>query len=319
MITLGQRMPPLLRFVLLGVPLWLGQSYAERQEFFVVDSPSEQSLEVAYLDWARRAGAYPNDQQRRDILQTEIEDRVLFKEALRQQLYREDAVVEQRLLRNAGFIGMEGDDAEKVRMAFDLGLHRNDEIIRRHLIEKLKMQVRARAHPIQPPGADILQARYVATRERWKRAPGIEMEHVFFSADSTDQGARVVEAGRQLEAVASAGAAAYSLGDAFLFGNRMPRMALPRLADRFGAGFAERLEDAIEAGELRPGAVDWYGPVASSYGAHFVRVLSYDAAGRPTLAEVEGTLTHEYERSVEKDVLKAYVAELCEQYGVGRS
>ena len=198
-------------------------------------------------------------------------------------------------------------------------LHLSDELIRRHLIEKLKTRVRAEAHPIPPPDNALLLDRYRAAQDKWKLPPSIEMEHIFFSADSADLNARLQAARIKLDAVPQSGEAAYALGDRFLFGNRLPWMQLPKLKDTFGREFAEAVQVAVESGSAKPGASGWYGPVQSAYGFHFVRIISYQEPSLRDFEDVKGDLIHEYEQDVERDALEHYVSGLLGRYEVKRS
>ncbi len=313
------RASPLLRFVAIGFILWLGSLYNEWRGTFVVDPPSEQSLEVSYRDWAQRAGFYPNDRQREEILRTEVEDRVLFTEAVRQKLFRDDSMVYQRLLTNARFVGIEGDDAEVVRTALALNLHLSDELIRRHLIEKLKARVRAMAHPIVPPSNALLHSRYRSDRDRWKRAPSIALEQIFFSADAPDLNARLTSARIALDASHVSEERAYMLGDRFLLGNKFPWIELPKVRDMFGQAFADALQAAIDSGDAPPGNRDWIGPVESSYGVHFVKITSYRAPSQRPFDDVMSTLIFEEEQKAESNALVQYMSELLVKYRIGTS
>jgi hypothetical protein len=77
------------------------------------------------------------------------------------------------------------------------------------------------------------------------------------------------------------------LGKPSLLPQRMTQTPADLVARDFGGPFAAALE-TVPVGE-------WVGPIASSFGAHYVRVSDRAPAVAPTLAAVRGQVVREWE------------------------
>ena len=121
---------PLLHFLLIGILLFGLQQYrgfAKTYELVSLDDATTQLLVDDFFTMTARMPA-PDDIKK--LVAKELDKRILFAEGLRLNFHRDDSVILQRLLRNANFLGFEGSDKEKIRAAFELGIHESDEVIR---------------------------------------------------------------------------------------------------------------------------------------------------------------------------------------------
>ena len=223
------------------------------------------------------------DPERADV---EIDEEVLFREALVRQLDH-DRIVQARLVRLGTFLGLGTDgDAERTeRDARALGLQRTDPIIRRHLIEMMRIaasQLRSSDYPSEAALIDY----YRAHSDRYSAPARIRFTHVYLSADRhgtalENDAAAVLGSLRREQTPPDT---ALSLGDPFARGSTMA-LTPQQIDDTFGPGFAAAIADLPEH--------IWAGPVQSTFGEHLVWI-SERSAGEPSrYASVRSRVLHE--------------------------
>ena len=307
----GMRHSPLLRYFLLGLVLYFGEHYFEWQASYQIEAPGKGSLALRYEDWARRSGVYPNEVQQTEIRKAELVDRVLFAEAMRGDLFLDDPVVHQRLLRNAAFLGIEGSDEEVIGTSLSLGLHKSDELIRRPPIQQVEKLGRQQAYPLTESSLAALQTRYHELRERWKLEPRIEIHHIFFSGDQSGADARAAAVLAQLAAKPIGDELAYALGDQFLLGNEPGLMVLPKLRDMFGEAFSKAIARAVVSTQ-QPS--EWIGPIKSAYGVHLAKIIRFEAVSYRSFEDVKNLLMDDYVQEAEQAALSRYTDGLLDKY-----
>lgn len=165
-----------------------------------------------------------------------------------------------------------------------LGLDRDDPVIKRRVRQKLDLMSEEQIAGAAPTDAD-LTTYMKQNAARFMRPAIMNFEQIFF--DGTRP---VAEVERE---VAAAKAALARGGDPARLGQRtlLPRGAVAVSAELvardFGGEFAQRLTE-LPIGE-------WTGPVASSFGAHLVRVSARTPAALPPLDEVRQQVAREWE------------------------
>ena len=151
------------------------------------------------------------------------------------------------------------------RAALELGLDRNDLVVRRHLVQLMRLLARRPEVPRPVADAELVALR-AREPERWQSPAEVTLTHVFLS--ESRRGSRVDRDARELlERLLDehAGAdRASALGDPFPLGTEVRHASERDLQRIFGAGFARALA------EVKPG--QWSGPIRSSYGRHLVWV-----------------------------------------------
>jgi hypothetical protein len=310
---------PALHFLILGVLLVAGERW------FFPGTPDEQparaSIEIGServdelrAGWVARTGEAPDSDALRALVDAEIDDEILLREARARDFDARDPVVRVRLARNLGFI--EGDDerfaragsTERVAEALALGIARSDLVVRRRLIERMRAELSASVGA-KPDEAEIA-ARFVRDRERYVGSARVRLSHAFLARDR--RGA-ALESDAQLlrEQVAAEGlgiAGAIARGDAFLLGHSLPPRTEADLARVFGEAFAR----AVFA--LEPGQVS--GPITSSYGLHLVVVHERIEAAPATLVAARTRVLAELVREREAAVLRTALDSLRVRYDI---
>lgn len=192
---------PLLHFLLVGAALYgihrLSASEPEEPPI-VVDEAFVAGLERQQV---QRSGRAPTPETAEALVDEYVREEVLFREALR------------------------------------LGLERDDPIVRRRLVQKMELLLGAAAEPPEPSDAE-LRAHLEAHRSRFARGEQLAFSQVFFATERRE--APVADARNAREAL-EAGAEPMSLGDPLPLGRRQPPTEPEAIAGRYGAAFAEAL------------------------------------------------------------------------------
>lgn len=303
---------PLLHFLVLGLLLFAVDQWREVRESYRIIEPDAATIDRAAQQLQQLQGAVPTAAQRAGLREREIDQRLLFAEALRRKLHLSDSVAYQRLLLNAEFLGLQGDAKEQLKAALALDLHRGDEVIRRRLIQRME-ELGRHSQPIAEPSRAQLEALYVQSPERWRQRPMYSFNHVFISRDKPEMQGRAAHIASGLRRGEYSFEQAMALGDRFLLGHRLPLLSTRGVEQNFGPGFVEQLQ--AQADEEGMSAA-WLGPLVSSYGLHMVEMIDYRAARYRSVDEVMTTLRDEYLRAERERALAEFVSELRQKYEV---
>lgn len=249
--------------------------------------PEPLRLEQSQVDqlrssWSASLGQEPSEAELANLVRRELDDEILFREALQRSLHEFDPVVRQRVLLNMRFLdaAADADDETLFREALKLGMHRNDVVVRRRLVQIMEMSIEDGADRSPPTDAEIA-AMYERRREELLIPARWRITQVYFSSDRRGDRAPA-DARAALEDIAAQSlvpAQAVGLGDPFLGGHQLPLLSITQLAGQFGDRFAAALEGcAVQA---------WCGPLSSSFGTHLVWVEESIAAREPSSDEPE--------------------------------
>lgn len=188
------------------------------------------------------------------------------------------------------------DDERLVREARRLGLDRDDPIVRRRLIQKLRLAYEASADDELDDAA--LLALRDADPARYTAPPRLALTHVLAAhGRHPDPRAAAHEFARAL----AAGADPAALGDPGPHARRLGLRPLADYAGLFGPDFAASLSDMPEG---------TWSVLESSLGAHAVRIDARAAAGPLPLAAVRARLHADLRERRREQALAAALAEL---------
>jgi len=165
-----------------------------------------------------------------------------------------------------------------------LGLDRDDIVVKRRVRQKIEMIAEEDASTQAPTDAD-LSAYLVANQARFVQPAILTFEQVFIGESTSGRG--VVHAVAVTLAALRKGGDPVELGKPTLLPHRLTLTPADLVARDFGASFAAALEK-VPVGE-------WVGPIDSSFGAHYVRVLDRTPAIAPQLAAVRDHVVREWE------------------------
>jgi hypothetical protein len=169
------------------------------------------------------------------------------------------------------------------REGVKLGLERDDIVVKRRVRQKIELLAEEDASTGAPSDADLM-AYLTRNAARFVQPAVLTFEQVFVGHATSAQGDGRAEATR---AALRSGADPETLGTPTLLPRRMTRTPADLVAREFGNAFATALEKATVG--------EWAGPIDSSFGAHYVRVLDRIPAAELALAAVRDAVVREWE------------------------
>jgi PPIC-type PPIASE domain len=187
------------------------------------------------------------------------------------------------------------------------GLDRDDVIIRRRVRQKMEFLAEDISAP--EPSEDELAAFLKSNPERFRTEDRLTFRQVFLSAthhtNTMDSDSKRV-ASELARVPADVDTAV--LGDPFLLGEEFKAVSRNDVAGIFGDGFAKGLS-AMEPGR-------WLGPIASSFGQHFVYISERIKGGIPPPDTVREAVLREWSNARRLEAEQTLYASLRERYEI---
>ena len=188
-------------------------------------------------------------------------------------------------------------------------LHLTDEVIRRRLVQIMERLIAA-SRPGEPPTSAQVASRYERDPASWLEPARYSFSHVFLSLErSGEMDALMAE----VEAKQLIPAEARLLGAPFLSGYEFSGQSPDQITRVFGAVFTEQLE----ALRVEPG--QWFGPIASPFGLHYVFLQAFEAPRTLALEEVSVRIERDLIREAEAQAISDWVKRTMSRYEVRRS
>lgn len=266
---------PLVHFLVLGAAIYgasalLAEPAQDQEGTDLVVTAGE--IEWMAASWAKRWNRVPTAEELDGLIRQHVRETILYREAL------------------------------------DMGLDREDVVIRRRLAQKLEFLAKDLA-TLTPPGEEELRAWFDEHRERYLAPVRYTFTQVFLDPDKRGD-ATLVEAeaiktrlASQPDALADAG----SLGDRLLQ-SYYPENDRVEIQRNFGGGFTDTLV-ALEPGR-------WHGPVLSGYGVHLVYVHGVVEPPPPAFDVVREQVQQDWTDERRERLNEAFYAGLRERYSV---
>ncbi|WP_455270926.1 peptidylprolyl isomerase [Rhizobium herbae] len=266
---------PLLHFLVVGAALFGGYHYlnptpeggADTKEI-VLTKDDVRQLAISWLAQGRSA---PTVEQVKGLVDQKVTQEILFREAV------------------------------------NLGLDRDDEVVKRRLAQKMDF-LAADVAALQEPTSDQLQKWFDANAASFALPAHASFRHLYFSSDrhgketrGTADAALALVAGKSPDEVGA-------VGDPFMFQNHYGDATPEQMAKEFGPDFSKALF------QLTLGK--WEGPVQSGYGWHLVWIDAIDPGRVPTFAEVEPNVKAGWIDEQYRTIKASALDELRGQYSV---
>ncbi|MGI9275191.1 MAG: peptidylprolyl isomerase [Endozoicomonas sp.] len=234
---------------------------------------TEQLVGDLQAQWQRQNARPANSARLQQLVNNYIEEEILFREAIDRR-FDQLPVVKDRLQKLGEFLKLsDGNAAEREREALKLGLLETDPLIRRYLVSAIRETLVLELAVVRPQQEEI-EEYYRQHLERFRLPARARLSHVYVGGltDTAHQRALLLQP-RLTDNIDDS----IALGDPFYNGHRLPLMSATQLGKRMGNRFADSVITA------EPG--QWTGPVASSYGYHWVYVHEAQPFGyRPLVA-----------------------------------
>ena len=244
---------PILHFLLLGAALYAAVAFwqpAAADRFrIVVDKPLVALLAKTYQS---QFGQPPGEVELKALLDRYVEDEMLYREGIA------------------------------------LALDREDEVVRRRIVQKVRFLTEDRA-AIEPPDDAALQRYFEANRERYALPETHSFSHVYFSPDKAGEAAARAAAVAELARLSKSGVdRAPERGDRFPGPSDLAAATVADLGRLFGSS-SELVASLAEAP-----VGSWSGPFRSGYGWHLVYVSAREAEHPVPFAEVRQQVEQDY-------------------------
>jgi peptidyl-prolyl cis-trans isomerase C len=207
-------------------------------------------------------------------------------EAIGLGLHKVDPVVSQRLAQLAEYLGVSDM----------VGLEYSDEIIRRRLVQLMEEKLVTQANIAISDGE--IADHYNLTTGNNLSAPRISFKHIFLAtADKSQNILSELNSGFDIK------------GDAFLAGHDFVKVSESSVSKSFGINFFTQLNlHAINR---------WQGPIASSFGYHWVSLSEYFPPQKLTLQSQQVRIRSALYEKRRKQVLTAQIIKLRDTYRNG--
>lgn len=308
---------PLLHFIVLGALLFAAQGWRAARTNSTETGAHRITLEadrIAELQrsFVQQAGRRPEPAEIARMIEAEVEEEILYREAVARGLLERDGGVQTRLLQKMLFLegGAQIEDAGGLlSRAVALGLDREDVVVRRILVQKMKL-LGSKLDADQHVRVDEIAAAYREQREALRAPERLTLAHVFLSRDRREAKLEpaALDLRRRLIQDDTPPSDAIALGDPFPLGHHLERQSQHDLQRRFGARFGE------SAFALEPGG--WSEPIESAYGLHLVRVESREPGQIPPLEAVSDRIRLQLEEQRRAANLEALQTDLRARYEV---
>lgn len=307
---------PLLHFVVIGALLYAARPLTQDGVSVDVDAHriaiGDERLDEMRRSFAEQAGRRPEPDELARMITAEVDEEILYREAIARGLLERDGGVQTRLIQKMLFLEGEADLADApilLARAIELELHHEDVVVRRILVQKMRLLGSSLAKN-QRVSHEEIAAAYERQRETLRAPDRLSVVHVFLSVDRRGEGIEA-EAKALLEELARTGTLAAegpARGDPFPLGHHLARRSQYDLERTFGAEFGASVFETQTDG--------WVGPIASAYGLHLVRVTAREAGQVPPLEGVADRLRLQLEAERREANLEALLTDLRARYFV---
>ena len=193
------------------------------------------------------------------------------------------------------------------RQAKEMGLDRDDPIIRRRLQQKLEFVSEDVAAQSEPSDSD-LETLLRSQPEKFRVGRSYTFTHVYLNPDR--HGNLAADAERLLLQLneSDATADASTLGDRFLLETNFQAISDSEIAKLFGTDFSDRLAK-LPIGQ-------WQGPLKSGYGLHLVFVQQRTDGRVPALSEVREAAISEWKETQRNKANEDVFRKLLSRYSI---
>ena len=311
---------PLLHFLIIGGFLFFLQEawkkYFEPPQVFVKKDLviSKNQIEQLKNDIFIQTGLQATPSQLERLIQTTIDEEILYLEALDLKIDKTNPSVRQRLIDLAKLTEDEKKLSDDIlyHKALELGLDRNDLVVRRLLISTMQLigkKIPTRKYPSKVETKD-LEAYYQTHTDSFMKPAQVKFKHLYFSRDKRKANAQK-NANEVFKKISSQGEEPEKLkdtGDAFLGGSHFTWPTLSFLERLFGPDFSQSLSK-LPVGK-------WSGPLASIHGWHLVFIEDIKPSKPFTLKEVEGQIKASILKEREQQRLVETIKKLRLKYNI---
>lgn len=193
------------------------------------------------------------------------------------------------------------EDEILLREAYKRGFDKNDYRVRKRILNIMRASL---GEVVPEPSAPQLRAFYEENKERYRTSPSRTFEQVYFSFASPDKPENPKQFLEQLKNTPDI----TKVGESSRMGKKFRKASFRTMAITFGKPFAETLfELPLDR---------WRGPVESSRGVHFIRVIQSHKPELPSFEKMEPYLWTKYLMRKDRDAQQQKIDRLRKGYDV---
>lgn len=267
---------PLLHFFAAGACIYLAYYFVAEPEIAVEDKTvviSEGQIEWLVATWQKRWNRPPTQTELDALISQQVRETVLYREAL------------------------------------ELGLDKNDAVIRRRLSQKIEFLTQDLLQPAAATDQELADY-FTVNIATYQEPSRVSFTQVFFDPDkrkdrTLDDAAAALEI---LQKTPTDQTDINQFGDAFLLPGFVDNKTSVAIERQFGAGFAEPIFTQ-ETGV-------WHGPVLSGYGTHLVYVHGRIDPAPPTLDDMRDRVNADWIDIKSREMNDEFLANLMARYTV---
>jgi peptidyl-prolyl cis-trans isomerase C len=198
------------------------------------------------------------------------------------------------------------------REAMALNLDKNDQVIRRRLIQKMDYLAQGFYDEFAPLTEADLQLYYGEHRQEYRKPASATFTHVFISSEkrSVEEAktmAEMLQKKLNTELVPFENAPRH--GERFLYHRNYVNRDDDEIGSHFGDGFRQQLFDYKVADK-------WQGPLQSNYGWHLVMLVKNTPPYVPEFTEIASTVFADAQRQQQQEIKRQTIDGLIAKYKI---
>ena len=198
------------------------------------------------------------------------------------------------------------------REAMALNLDKNDQIIRRRLIQKMDYLAQGFYDESTPLTDADLQTYYEQHRQDYQKAAEVTFTHVFISSERRSANETKAQAStlqQELNRTETPFENAARHGERFLYNRNYVNRQDDEISSHFGSQFQEQLF-ALEPDER------WQGPIQSNFGWHLVLLVKNTPAYIPELMAIGSAVFADAQRQQQRSIKRQAIFKLMAKYQI---
>jgi hypothetical protein len=303
---------PWLHFIVLGIVFYQLQGAVFPEQKTVIEPLSKARINALQQQWQTSTGQPPSQHQLAKLIETELNRDVLLQRALELNIHLYDSIIRQRLIRNMHFLQFANgkSEGELFEQALEMRLHLNDTVVKQRLIQVMQQKL-STDNPPPPPSKEEIEAEFKKRFRELRKPPLYSFEHLFFDREREPEVPSVVVKITQEQLDFQA---ARHLSSPYLQGHKFSRQTPGQLSKNFGKQFVFSLEQA--RAKTNANTPQWFGPIRSVYGLHYVWLSAFELERDAQLEEVEQQLRNDLNYAAQAQALQNGIASLREDYDV---
>lgn len=203
-----------------------------------------------------------------------------------------------------GLIGEHLKQEVLYRSALELGLERNDPVIRNRLRYKLEFLADSGAQLLDPAD-DVLAAFLAEKPDAYQSAARYSFYQIFLGTNPT---ADQVDSVKQSAVKIGTGSGIENLGQRTLLPIQLNNATSREIGAKFGKNFAPAFSEVP--------VKKWFGPVISGFGKHLVYIAQMTPGRLPALAEVRDAVLRDWQVQRASEIREAQYQSLLKNFRI---